>query len=248
MSEYRHNHDLDNVFETDKYVVEKVAEYLARVVDAEIPGFQISHDMSIPIIDETKKDPSFSSQKQIAHWRHQALILAAANLTNPSLIVSRMFSESDSEKFSNVTAAHYDKDRDPFDPEDGFIMVLRLHTADEQNGAVGLMVNGAPGLTAKNGDQDLFVPGSWEPTKEALEFGYDGSPSLSTFDLLEYLHEDSFDPIVSEADVYHFTQYPLSSIIFRSKTNLGQAVPHVFASDYNEDRYPLRSDLDVFTS
>ncbi len=237
MSEFRVDNELDCVPADDTEVIYKVAGFLGQLVDFETPGFGIIHNASVPASHDS------------VHDLHADLIKKAAEILVPSLIVSDQFSSPSNRSFKDLTGFHRDCVNPPLEPDYSQRMILRLHTADQLSGAFVVLANAAPGINTEIGDMDLYSMKSRLPNREAIARGYDETPRLSNLNLLELVDDGSYDPIVTEKDIYHFVQSSLSSVIFRSETTLGPCTLHGFRpiDTHETSRHPLRSDIYVFS-
>jgi hypothetical protein len=236
MSEFRKDQELDSVVDTDPYAVERTADLLARTVEFRIPGFGIVHDYGYgPVTQEQ------------THYLHGKLILEAAKVFEPPIDTSE-FSRTNQLDFEDETLAHLDKFTIRMTDEDETqTILLRLHTADEEKGANGLFVNSAPGIDVDPGDTDLFIRGSGNPSTEAIRRGYDDVPMRRRNHRLDILNFGSYEPTDSEPTIYHFSQYPLSSVVSRSATTRGPSTIHGYIPMDITDTYraPMLSDLYV---
>jgi len=237
MSELRVNYDLNQVLDTDPDVDKKVAEFLAMVVDFQVPGFGIVHDRSIGV-----------SQDEVHNW-HGNLILDAATLLAPELVTGEIFSLTSTIDLDMATLVHIDPIPSIIRAVENQKMLLRLHTTDKDNASHVVLANTAPGINSGIGDRHLYSSKTGLPNDYALARGYDDQPRIMTADLLKNINFGSYDPIVTESAVFHYRQNPLSSVVFRSMSSIGPSTAHGFSpiDETNVERNALVSDLYIFT-
>ena len=233
MTEMRQDIRLPYVIDSAPDAARQLASLLSRVVDFELPGLGIVHG----------EDGGKTHLE--AHATHQELVLEAASLMNPSIATKGAFTQIGSLVFREATRMHTDL-ACHLEPAEGLEMELRLHTTDAGNGATVALVNTAPGIASPGGDTEVYSAYG-HPTYVAAGLGYDVSGRLvEPADLLQRIEEGSYDPLVVEANVYHFMQRGLDSVLFRSMTGTGPVTAHGFEPfDAATPRRVAVSDLTV---
>ena len=231
MIEVRRDFELPSIQDGDPAAVPKMAEALLGLVAGDIPGVGIDHTM-----------PGAS----LAHWRvhdlHQGIIVDAAQTLGSQVSMGDSFRRVGSLREEPHLPLHYDRPRSLMDHEIendhlGLPLFLRLHTADPKNGAEVMMANSMPGIDpAAAGDAPVFkLPNR---TRQAAidELGYDaslqhfGSRVNGEVAIGVYEGATGVDATRVSGDIYHYTQQPLSSVLFRSRAALGSVTLHGFRS------------------
>ncbi len=244
MSEYRVDHDLPAVGVTDDDVLEKVAGYLGQVVDFAIPGFGI-----------IERSGYYTNHVE-AHRAHKALILAAVELVKPEIATDEDFRDENKNYSGKGSEMHVDRILSAASGQDIALpgMFLRLHTADQYNGAEVTLANAKPGISASPDDEELFrnftIHDRFELQRRGYDFcsrGTDGPRYKGPAELLRMIKFGSYDPIVVQKDIYYYWQQPLSSVVFRTTTDIGPNSVHGFdAIDPDVARIAYISDLKVY--
>lgn len=232
MIDCRRDIDLPYVVDSEEAVVEKLSAMVLALVGFEIPGVGIQH--------------TGNGGHEDTHFAHRTLVTEAITLAGDVLAVNESFDKAQLVEFGSGTRMHADLLGLGMINERGS-MILRLHTAEEHNGAIVMLANSAPGLGGEFdkdiGDIDLF-PYHRNPTAEASKRGYQMQRALWPQDLLVAVVEGSYNPLANEGNIYHFIQHPLYSVLFRSSVSFGPVSVHDFkAIDSDAKRYAYNSDL-----
>lgn len=201
-----------------------LAEVLLEVVDDELPGVGITH---------TSPLGTHTTQEENHRWDRAVLITALKQLSPanelflPSPPTARgLYGANVQSTFSEGSQGHYDEE-ERLVAKDGLVMALRLHTADNQNGAFVKLVNAYPGRTGlAAGDSDIFMPG--QDSSEATRRGYETLRRIRSDDLMELAMHGMHDPILTEDTIYAFEQAPGSSVIFKTNSSFGPVSGHEF--------------------
>jgi hypothetical protein len=234
MTEFRSDHELPSVLDNDPAVLGKLAELIGSVIDFDIPAFGIDHD------------PSRNLDHWMTHLMHREIILEAASLVSPQIKYDCLFEDVLETDFGSRTLNHTDL-LDFLTPETDQKMILRLHTADAKNGANVTTANAGVSFGGDAGDVDLFDEEGHPGLLGQIIHRYDPDTLILINDeVFDQIPRGSYEPIYSEAEIYHYTQNPLSSIFFRSSTSMGPSTVHGFEAHIQQyPRKTLHSDLEV---
>ena len=219
-------------------------DVLPETIDFDLPGLGITH--SSPLGLET-------SQKENHRWDRVVLINALQQLSPRNFLhlpispsVKGLYLAGNIATLEEGTPPHYDAEERVV-AIDGLIMVLRLHTADNHNGAHIKLVNAYSGRTGfATGDSSIFKPGHDSP--EAISRGYDMLRRIDSYDLMAEAMYGKPDPLLVDPEIFTFEQTPGSSVLFRTNCSFGPKSGHEFKPiDPSQPRIILTSDVQLYS-
>lgn len=225
--EFRRDLPLPSVTDTEKYRVFRLAKLIAAFAEGKLPGIGITH-----------------AATEADDWRlisvdHQNLVISALKRLQPGVKVIEPFrgQHGNPETRTNL-GPHLDglsrryQNKDPH----GLTATWLLHTSLGPSARVRLISSRSGSYCNGEGPPIGDAKLTYE---EQTQRGYDRDDSdLLVRDRRMYtdqpdyrnLLDTSYDPIISEPDVYHFDQEPMSSVLLTLGSALGPRTIHDFAT------------------
>jgi len=222
-----------------------LAEVLQHTLSDEIPGVGINH--TAPLGTSTTPEENHRWDKVVLITALQQLSPANSLFLPVRPSVPGMYIGSTHATFTEGTLGHYDAEERAV-ALDGLVMVFRLHTADNVNGASVKLVNAYPGRSGSaTGDTNIFTPGQNSP--EAIMRGYETLRRVRSDELMESAMLGIHDPLLTDSTIYTFEQTPGSSVIFKTNSSLGPVAGHEFMTvDPMQRRDVVVSDIQLYSN
>jgi hypothetical protein len=239
---------LPQVIDTDPDVNSKLTAVVADFLEFRVPGFGITHDW------EMANDKRFVIQHLGTHDHlgvnklHRKMVKGALDELEPPVITDDHWDSSGWSGYID-TSLHDDyrgRFQIPGQEVPELRMWLRLHTTGADLGAIVLLAHSNLGVDNQWGDSDLFEDDyEQKPTQKAMdEFGYDGQPLMWGKEMLERVENGLISPLAVTCNMFAYIQPPLSSVVFRTESEIGPSTAHAFFSlEENKPRAVLTSNL-----
>lgn len=226
-SEFRRDLPLPSVSDTERYRVLRLAKLIAAFAEGKLPGVGITH-----------------ATTEMDDWRlisvnHQRLVMSAIKSLGSGIkVIEPLPMQAGSARTRTNLGPHLDALTRKYQNREGSGLTASwlLHTCIGPSADVRLISSRSGsycfGETPIIGDANLTY-------EERANRGYDRDENdMLFYDRRWNKHEpdypnildQSFDPVISEPEVYHFEQTPMSSVLFALGTSFGPRTIHDFAS------------------
>lgn len=225
--EFRRDLALPSVSDTERYRVFRLAKFIAAFADGKIPGVGIKHT------------PAKGDNWKAISMNHQHLVMSAITRLEPTIQVVEGFTLQPRSPQTRVNLGpHLDGLGRKYHQKKayGLTATWLLHSSIGPAANVRL-------TSSRSGsycDGEIPPIGDAKLTYEELEErGYDSDDDgFLVYDRRMYrdqpdyrkLLDKSIDPVISEPEVYHFEQRPLSSVLLALGTGVGPRTIHDFES------------------